>query len=196
MKFCLLLFTFSKIVGAAHSTEPVRATVLNHDARSKFVSRVEAARRADPVAAARADALEAAADAEFLCELTDNPRMLRDIRIRAENFDQEVSRRVLAEFSRVNECYRIAIEAYEAHARDRVTKINQALLAEIRYRESIERQLASTTAELAAVKRKLSEVETVLTELRARPVTPTTAGQSGSIGGRPPVVPRLRGGSS
>ena len=168
---------------------------LDHDRYSRFVSKAEAARKADPAAASRADALEAAADAEFLSELSDNPRMLRGVRVKAENFDQAVSCRVLAESRSMQASYNEALESIDRHKHARVTKINQDLLAEIKYRESIERQLAAVTVELFVAKKRLSDTETALAELRARPVTPISATSQPTIG-RPPIVPKSRAGSN
>lgn len=185
-------------MNAAHSTEPVRAAVLNHDYRSKFVSRAEAARRADPVAAARADVLEAAADAEFLAELTDNPRMLREVRLREESdesFESRVAKGVALAMRTIEASYNDALESIDRHKHARVTKINQDLLAEIKYRESIERQLAAVTVELFVAKKRLSDTETALAELRARPVTPISATSQPTMG-RPPIVPKSRAGSN
>lgn len=186
--FKFLLLVISNIAMVMDSAESGPAS-LKHDSRSKFVATRTATRAGDDL-----EAYKFAEDRAFLHELSDDPSMLREVRLRAEKFDSELSRRTLAGIATLHKSYDYAVEVCNTETLARIAKINQNLLAEITYRISIEKQLAAVTAALFTTKKRLSETEVALAELRGRSSIPTSTASLG-VAGRPPVTPKLRAGS-
>lgn len=162
--FILLLIMTGKIVNAAHGAGCV----------SRFVSRGEAARRADPAAAARADAIEAAADQEFLKSVTADPKYLRTARLKFEDYDMAI----IAAVNAAN------AESYRTY--------DSSLIEQERFHfrrlEHVRAELATIKEQLAYEKTYVGTIECELVELRAK--VPASGSSASTLAlGKPPLPP-------
>ncbi len=179
--FILLLIMTGKISSAAHSARSDVKSVeqFTHTGHaSLFVLRGEAARRADPVAAARADAVEVAADQEFLELVKSDPKYLQAVRIKFENYSMAITAATIAANAESYRAYDSALTDQERFYFIKLDRV-RAELAAIRKQFDSERMRAEKAERELSVERELAA------ELRAKIITSVST----SIIGRPPLPP-------